>query len=168
MTLLTGTDKNRFQGGFTLLELIVVIVILVLVLGISYPSMSRGTSILNLQTAGRDVLNTFRFARMQAISEQMSMLLIIDRSERRFELANILGEPMRAYTLPSGVYIQHMVRAGREVTDDVMTVRFMPNGNLENVSIRLATNSGSSRLRIISDPLGGGARIEPVWEDHYR
>jgi hypothetical protein len=59
-----------------------------------------------------------------------------------------------------------MVRAGREVNDDVMTVRFMPNGNLENVGIRLATDTGSSRLQIVSDPLGGGARIEPVWEDY--
>jgi len=130
--------------------------------------MERGSSILNLQTAGRDVLNTFRFAREQAVSEQMSMLLIINRSERRLELANILGEPMRAYKLPRGVNIQRMTRAGREVDDDVMTVRFTPNGGLENVGIRLATDSGTSRMQIIADPLSGGARLEPVWEDYNR
>jgi len=142
------------------------VIIIALVLGISYPSMERGSNILNLQTAGRDVLNTFRFAREKAISEQTTMLLIVNRDERRFELANILGEPMRAYTLPNGVHIQSMVRSGSEVQDDVMTVRFAPNGNLENVGIRLAAGSGSRRMQIISDPLGGGARIEPVWEDY--
>jgi hypothetical protein len=127
--------------------------------------MSRGTSILNLQTASRDVLNTFRFAREKAISEQTSMLLIINRSERKIELTNILGEPMSAYTLPAGVDIQRMERAGVEVHDNVMSIRFAPNGNLEKVGIRLAGGRGSRRMQIISDPLSGGARIEPVWED---
>jgi hypothetical protein len=58
-----------------------------------------------------------------------------------------------------------MERAGIEVQDNVMSVRFTPNGNLENVGIRLAGGSGSRRMQIISDPLGGGARVEPVWED---
>ena len=159
--------NQRFhnQQGFTLLELIVVVVIIALVMGISYPSLERGSSILNLQTASRDVLNTFRFARERAISEQATMLLIVDREERKLELANILGESMRAYTLPKGINIQSMVRAGSEVKDKVMTVRFAPNGNLDNVGIRLVSDTGSRRMQIISDPLGGGARIEPVWED---
>jgi Tfp pilus assembly protein FimT len=169
MTSVTEDDSDRQlrvgENGITLLELILVLVIMALVLGLSYPSMSRGTSILNLNTATRDVLNTFRFARERAVSEQMTMLLVIDRNGRKFELANVLGEPMRAYTLPDGIQIQRMVRAGSEVKDDVMIVRFAPNGNLENVSIRLAAARGASRIQITSDPLFGGARVEPVWED---
>jgi len=162
---ITGiTRRSSGEKGFTLLELMVVTLIIVLVLGISYPSMSRGTSILNLHVATRDILNVFRFAREKAISEQTSMLLIIDRSEGRLALANILGEPIRAYTLPRGVEIQRMTRAKSEVRENVMTVRFAPNGNLENVAIRIVSDGGS-RMQIISDPLGGGARIEPVWED---
>jgi prepilin-type N-terminal cleavage/methylation domain-containing protein len=156
---------QRSQSGFTLLELIVVTLIIILVLGISYPSMERGSTILNLQTASRDILNTFRFAREKAISEQTSMLLVINRSERRFELANIFGEPMRSYTLPRGINIQSVTRAGSEVQDNICAVRFAPNGNLENIGIRIVSENGSRRMQIISDPLGGGARIEPVWED---
>ena len=163
----TGMEMlSKTENGFTLLELIVVVLIICLVMGISYPSMSRGSSMLNLQTASRDVINTFRFARQKAITEQMTMLLVVNRPERRFELANIFGEPMRAYTLPRGVYIQRMERAGGEVSDDIMTVRFVPNGNLENVGVRLASEDGGRRMQIISDPLGGGARVEPVWEDY--
>jgi len=161
----TSDRQSSGENGFTLLELIIVLVIMALVLGIGYPSMSRGTSILNLQTAGRDVLNVFRFARERAVSEQTSMLLIIDRGEGKIALANILGEPVRAYTLPSGVNIQRMERAGIEVHDKIMSVRFAPNGNLENVRIRLVSGNGSRRMQIVSDPLGGGARVEPVWED---
>jgi len=147
------------------MEMIIVVVIVALVLGIGYPSLSRASSILNLQAASRDVLNTFRYAREKAISEQTSMLLIISRSEGRFELANILGEPMRAYALPTGVSIQRMERAGNVVQEDIMIVRFAPNGNLENVSVRLASSGGSRRMQIVSDPLGGGARVAPVWDD---
>jgi len=157
--------QRKTENGFTLLELIVVLLIICLVMGISYPSMMRGSSMLNLQTASRDVLNTFRFARLKAVSEQTTMLLVIDRSERRLELANVFGESMRAYTLPHGINIQRMERSGGEVTDSVMTVRFAPNGNLENVGIRLAADNGGRRMQIVSDPLGGGARVEPVWDD---
>ena len=163
--MISAARNCKTENGFTLLELIVVTLIIALVLGISYPSMMRGSSMLNLQTAGRDVLNTFRFARVKAVSEQMTMLLVVDRDERRFELANVFGEPMRAYTLPRGVNIQRMERSGGEVTDNVMTVRFAPNGNLENVCIRLASDAGGRRMQIVSDPLGGGARVEPVWDD---
>ena len=168
MTSATGNNKNGSssgESGFTLLEMIVVALIIALVLGISFPSMERGTSVLNLQTAARDVLNTFRFAREKAISEQAGMLLIVSRGERKLVLANILGEPMRAYTLPRGVNIQRMEKAGSEVREDVMTIRFAPNGSLEKASIRLASDSGR-RMQIISDPLGGGAHMEPVWEDY--
>ena len=167
MTSAAGNDVNRQssgENGFTLLELIVVTLILGLVLGISYPSLERGSSILNLQVTTRDILNVFRFAREKAISEQTSMLLIIDRDERKLSLANILGEPIRAYKLPRGVHIQRMTRAGSEVRENVMTVRFAPNGNLENVGIRIVADGGSG-MQIISDPLGGGARMEPIWED---
>jgi prepilin-type N-terminal cleavage/methylation domain-containing protein len=159
--------KNRQpsgENGFTLLELIVVVLIVALAMGIAYPSLERGSRILNLHVTSRDVLNVFRVARERAISEQTSMLLIIDSKERRLELANILGEPISAYSLPKGVNIQHMTRAGSEVREDVMTVRFAPNGNLEKVGFRIAVEGGS-RMQIIADPLGGGARMEPVWED---
>ena len=69
MTSVAGNDAgNQFsEKGFTLLELLVVVIILALVLGVSYPSMERASSILNIQTASRDVLNTFRFAREKAV-----------------------------------------------------------------------------------------------------
>jgi len=167
MTSATGNSKRQASGesGFTMLELIVVMLILALVATISIPALSRGTSILNLQTASRDVLNTFRFAREKAVTEQTTMLLVVGRKERKLELANILGESARAYTLPDGINIQRMERAGSEVSEDTMIVRFTPNGNLESVGIRLASDRGA-RMQIISDPLGGGARVEPVWEDY--
>ena len=163
---MTYAVGNKAEAGFTVLELMVVALIIALVLGISYPSMSRGSSVLHLRTTSRDILNTFRFAREKAISEQTSMQLVVNRREHKIVLADILGEPLRTYVLPADVKIQRMVHSGNEVTDDVMTVRFLPNGSLENAGIRIEADSGSL-MQIIADPLGGGARIEPVYEGRF-
>ncbi|MDR1727337.1 MAG: GspH/FimT family pseudopilin [Acidobacteriota bacterium] len=161
MTSATGSDAG--EAGFTLLELIAVVFIIALVLGISYPSMSRGSSALHLRTASRDLVNTFRFAREKAVSEQESLQLVIDRKGRKVVLADVLGTPLRTYTLPEDVRIKEMSRAGVEVGEDAMTVRFLPSGGLESAGIRLEADGGSM-MQVVADPLSGGARMEPVYE----
>jgi len=169
MTYAVGRITTRFaatgsqEKGFTLLELAVVVLIIVLVLGLSYPSMSRGTSMLHMQTAGRDVLSALRFAREKAISEQTEVRLIVNRREQKLILVNVLDKPLREYALPSDVKIRRLVKAKIEIQGDVMTVRFLPNGNLESVGIQLRSDGGTM-LQIVSDPISGGAHIEPVWD----
>jgi len=159
----TGADIKTGAAGFTLLEMIAVVLVLALVMGLAYPSMSRGSNALHLRTASRDIINTFRFAREKAVSEQASLQLVIDRRERKIVLANILGEPLGTYSLPKDVKILRMSRSGVEETGDVMAVRFLPNGSMERAEISIQADSGS-KTRVVADPLSGGARMELVYD----
>jgi prepilin-type N-terminal cleavage/methylation domain-containing protein len=164
MTSAAGNNSMMTQlreQGFTLLELVVVIFIVSLVTTISYPSLSRASSSFHLKTTGRDILNTFRFARDKAITEQTGMQVVIDKEKQEIVLSDNLGENIRKYILPHDVKITRMALADQEVLGSSLVIHFLSNGNSENAKVLVSSDAGSS-LRIISDPLSGGARIEPA------
>jgi general secretion pathway protein H len=151
---------NRYRAqGFTLLELIVVVLVISLALSLSYPALSRGTSAVHLRTAARDVLNTFRYAREKAVTEQSGMRVAIYKDKQEFVLTDSLGEGNRMYVLPKDVQIQRLVLAGSEITEGPLWVRFLPNGSSDEAEVLLKSDRGSY-YRIFTDPITGGARIE--------
>jgi general secretion pathway protein H len=145
--------------GFTLLELMVVVLVIALVMAVSYPSLSRASASVSLRTAGRDVLNTFRYAREKAVTEQIGVRVTVDEKEQRLILTDDLGENSRIYPLPRTVKIHRLMLAGSEVANGPMIVRFLPNGSSDNAEVTLRSDAGAY-LRILSDPLAGGARME--------
>jgi general secretion pathway protein H len=151
-------NRNRDQG-FTLLELMIVVLIIALALAVSYPSLTRGASSIHLRTTARDVLNTFRYAREKAVTEQKGMRVAVDRVKQELVLTDDLGDEGRTYVLPKDVKIQRMALAGNEVMEGPLLVRFLPNGGSENAEVLLTSDTGSS-LRVVTDPITGGARVD--------
>jgi prepilin-type N-terminal cleavage/methylation domain-containing protein len=147
------------DNGFTLLELMIVVLIMALVLAVSYPSLTRGASSIHLRATSRDVLNTFRYAREKAVTEQIGMMVTVDKENEKITLASFIGEGSRSYVLPHDVKIQRMALAGSEVTNGAMNVRFLPNGSSESAEVLLKSDYGSY-LRIMSGSITGGARID--------
>jgi prepilin-type N-terminal cleavage/methylation domain-containing protein len=145
--------------GFTLLEVMIVVLVAALVLTVSYPSLSRGSASIHLRATGRDVLNTFRYAREKAVTEQIGQRATVDREKQKIILTDDLGDGDRSYVMPRDVKIQRMALAGNEIAQGPMTIRFLPNGSSESAEILLRSDSGAF-LRIMSDPITGGARIE--------
>jgi prepilin-type N-terminal cleavage/methylation domain-containing protein len=153
---------NRAQdSGFTLLELIVVVLIIALVLAVTYPSLSRGSASLHLRACSRDVLNTFRYAREKAVTEQTGMMVSIDKGKQVLTLSNNLGDGIRRYTMPTDVKISRITLAGKAVADDVTIVRFLANGSSDEAEVLLKSDSGS-QIKVVSDPMRGGGRIESI------
>jgi prepilin-type N-terminal cleavage/methylation domain-containing protein len=145
--------------GFTLLELLMVMLVVALVLAVSYPSLSRGSQSLHLRATGRDILNSFRYAREKAVTEQTGMMVTLDREKQELVLSDLLGDGTRSYRLPHDVKIQRMALAGAEVVRGPLVVRFLPNGSADSAEVWLQSESGAM-LKIVSDPISGGARIE--------
>ena len=161
-------NLHRDQG-FTLLELLIVVLVIALVLAVSYPSLSRGSSSLHLRAAGRDVLNTFRYAREKAVTEQTAMMVTVDRDKQELVLSDSVGDGARRYLMPQDVKIHRMSLAGTEVMQGQrpLVVRFLPNGSSDNAEVLLESGTGSL-LRVITDPMTGGARIETGQGENFR
>ncbi len=151
--------KKFRDQGFTLVELIIVVVVIALVLAVSYPSLSRGSASIKLRAAGRDILSTFRYAREKAVTEQTGMRVAVDREKQEVTLSDDLGDGSRRYTLPRDIQIRRMLLGGIEVMEGPLIVRFLPNGSAEEAEVMLQSRTGSF-LRIITDPITGGARVE--------
>jgi general secretion pathway protein H len=143
-----------------LLELVLVLLIVSLALAVAYPNLSRGTAALHLRATGRDVMNTLRFAREKAITEQVNMLVVVDRDKQQVALSDALGGGTRTYSLPDDVRITRLFLSGKEIPEGPVMVRFLPNGSAEIAEIVLQSRTGTV-LRVITDPLTGGARIVP-------
>ena len=150
--------RRLHDQGFSLLELVVVVLIIALVMAVSYPSISRGTNSIHMRTTARDILNTFRYAREKAVTEQMGMQVAVSREKQQLVLSTELGEGTRTYVLPRNVKIQRMSLAGTEIESGLLIVRFLPNGSAENAGLWLKSDNGTE-LRIVTDPITGGARV---------
>ncbi len=144
--------------GFSLLELVIVIVIMSLALAVTYPSLNRGSASIHLRAAGRECLNTLRYAREKAITEQRITVVLADRARQKFALTDEFGEGARYLALPQDVKLQRLTVAGQEVMEGPLMIRFLPNGSCEEVEIELRSDKGGA-LWIVTDPIIGGARI---------
>jgi Tfp pilus assembly protein FimT len=147
------------EEGFTLLEVMMIVIVMALVLSVAYPSLSRGTTALHLRATGRDILNTFRYAREKAVTEQTGMKVRVDREKQALFLTDDLDNGDRAYFLPGDVRIERIAQDGSEIVNGPLVVRFRPNGSSVDVEILLQSKTGG-HLRIVSDQVTGGARIE--------
>jgi general secretion pathway protein H len=159
---------NRLRDqGFTLLELIIVVLVISLALAVTYPAMSRGSTSIRLRSTARDILNTFRTAREKAVTEQTGMRVMVDQKKQELVLSDDFGGGARRYRLPDDVRIQRVVSGGMEITEGPLFVRFLPNGSAENAEVLLESKTGG-HLRIVTDPMTGGARIESGLGENIR
>jgi len=152
-------SRTSDAKGFSLLELVIVILVMGLVAAVSYPALSRGTTAFHLRAAGRDILNTLRYAHEKAITEQRAMRLVVNRDAQKVVLTDDFGEGTRAYTLPHDVRIKSVVLEGQDMPEGLLSIRFLANGSTQSAMILLESQTGAF-LRIVTDPMTGGARVQ--------
>jgi general secretion pathway protein H len=146
------------QQGLSLLELVMVLLVISLAVAISYPALSRGTKAFYLRASGRDLLNTLRYARERAITEQRVMRVVIDRETRGVTLSDEIGDDARSYFLPESIGVQGVMLAGEVVMEGPLIIPFLPNGSSLDAEVLLQSDTGGI-VRIVTDPITGGARI---------
>ncbi len=149
--------ESARAGGFSLLELVVVLLLLGLASVLVAPSFTGGLSGLQLETSTRDVITLMRHARSQAIAKQQVFRVVIgeeDPLSLKYFLTNDFGETVQERELPKGFQF--------EVGDDEklpLTVSFYPNGRSTGASFGIKNKQGKAHS-ILVDSVTGFAKLE--------
>lgn len=78
-------------GGFTLIELMLVMATLLIVLGVAFPSLKHFFRARNLDSEARRFVSLTRYGQSRAVSEGVPMVLWIDAAERTYGLQAAAG-----------------------------------------------------------------------------
>jgi len=157
-----AADRRRAdgEGGFTLLELMVVIGLLALAAAVVAPSLGRARLGLALRSTAYALAADLRAARAAAQAANLERILTVDLAGRRYWAEGVVG----VRTIPSHVAVELAVpeseRAGGEAGPGSGSgrVRFFPDGSASGAKVLLS--DGRSTASVLVDWLNGDIRIE--------
>ena len=125
------------QGGFTIIELLVVMVIMALAYTLASPMISSGVSGAELKASARQIAAGLRKARSDAISRRQESVLTLDLATRQFQLTG----DARVYRLPPSVAVKVFTAQSELVGGSAGAIRFFPDGGSTGGRITLSANA---------------------------
>lgn len=133
----SGVDPRASGAGFTLIELVLVMLLLAVVLAFAVPSLTRFTTQRTLEDETTRFLALTRFARNEAMSVGLPIVLWIDPQNQRYGLEALMGVEPRAgrlfdHALHPDLSLQ--VVEGMISQDALIRMVFMPDGTLGEMS----------------------------------
>ena len=161
------------RGGFTLIEIMIVMLIIGLVAAIAYPQyqvLSRA----NLRETSRKLAGTIRYLYARSIMDKKPWRLVFDMGKNRVwaerleprndgagsEYIKIQTAGLRRIEIPNGVIIKNMRVLGREVNaSGVEYLNFNPYGGVERAVIHLEHENHRWVFSLVTKPLSGRVAI---------
>ncbi len=162
MILPTGKLKSN-AGGFTLVELMLVMALLIIVLAVAFPLLKIFFRGRNLDSEARRFLSLTRYGQSRAVSEGVPMLLWIDAQNGRYGLQTQTGytdndSKAVQFTLDDKLKLEVLARQTASMTRSNMwtqnsaalgtlpAIQFLPDGfigetSAENILIHESDNS---------------------------
>ncbi len=129
-----GKINPIHQGGFTIIELLVVMAIMAMAYTLAGPMVSSGVSGTELKASARQLAAGLRKARSDAISRRREAVLTVDVEAHQFRLSD---DP-RVYQLPKSVAVKLFTAQSELVNGTTGAVRFFPDGGSTGGRITLS------------------------------
>lgn len=158
MTLTTGHKNNRRRttapGGFTLLELIVVLLVIGVVLGLASPSLRGFFTGRKTADVALDVVSMTQWAHSQAVSQGRPYRMNFDSqghcwltTQRAGAYVDVPGEETRRLSIPEGVRVTLETTSTQEAAS---FIQFYPSGRTQAAKIKI-TGPKSERFVVACD-----------------
>lgn len=124
-------------GGFTLIELMLVVTIIGVLLAASIPAMTKSIRGSRLRTAASTVARAGKYARSMAIMNQQEVLLTFHKADARIETSGASGRKLDRKL--DGIRIDNVDITGTEpqAADETWTVSYLRNGRCTPYSVTL-------------------------------
>lgn len=160
---ITKTSRRGKPGGFSLMELILVLVLIGAVSAVVVPSFLQGMVGIQLETATRDFITHLRQARTRAVSTQRVYRVVLQPAQvpgepSTYTLADEYEHPLKTLPLPKAVTF---AGAGQPGWNPVLS--FYPNGR--SSSGRVVMAAGNRRTTVVLNPITGFGSMERLRED---
>ena len=148
-----SAGSDRRAGGFTLIELMVVLVIAGLLLTVLPPLFSAALPGVQLKGASREVASALRFARDHAITRQQESTVTLDLESREYWVSG----RERPFSLPSGLEVELFTVRSEQSGEDTGAIRFFPDGS--STGGRVTLGAGERSYAVDVDWLTGRVRV---------
>lgn len=156
--------KLRGHGGFTLLELILVLFIMGLIAGLTTPFVVSTLNRTKLQAEVREVKSALGYARSQAISLKTLFTFNGDIDKNQYWVTTPRdGESTRIKSLDDYVKFAEFRQNREYVQDGIFLIHFYPRGNSSGGAIRIEPahqEKPEFYYEITIDPIIGSSRIQ--------
>ncbi|HEX6833066.1 MAG TPA: GspH/FimT family protein [Rudaea sp.] len=147
--------RSSQQGGYTLVEMIVVVVLVAIVLGVVTMSLSKSFSGARTQAASHDMIAALRYTRGQAIVKGKEQALELDVQNNRYKA------PGRAMVqLPKNMHLGLLTAENELTSETTGRIRFFPDG--ASTGGHITVYMGNIEWRINVDWLTGAVSREEV------
>jgi len=123
----------RRQGGFSLLELLLVLVIMSAIAVLVAPRLSGSLDNLQLKRLSRDMAASLRITRQLAISKGQDTQWTIDLEKRHYQY----GRYNKTVSFPKDVDIKLTTASKEQVTETLANIRFFPDGSATGGEVAL-------------------------------
>ena len=162
----SGALKN--PGGFTLLEIILVLVFIALIAALTTPFVMSTLDRIKHQTKAREINSALRFARSEAISKKVITTFNANTRNKKYWIAS--GDDKNSSnsrTLDPGFTMSYVndnqMTRDKDTDGETFTIKFYPRGNSTGGAIlveKVSPESSDEPYEIIIDPVTGSSRIE--------
>ncbi|MBN1805963.1 MAG: prepilin-type N-terminal cleavage/methylation domain-containing protein [Sedimentisphaerales bacterium] len=162
------------QGGFTLVELVVVLLIITACVTVVFPNFSDG--LLRQQRLEKSVCKiagVAEYAHQRAVSTHLIHILHISIEQSKYwvtahtaegKFVPIGGGLNLTGRLPAGVYFTGIETADKRISSEkVVTIEFSPQGWIEPVTIYVASLEGR-KMGIVIHEMSGTVEMLEVFE----
>ena len=146
--LIGSSGSGRFvsapcvAGGFTLLEMLLVLTIAVLAMVMVVPNFSKGLDSVRLRSASREIASALRYLRGHAISHHIESEFNVDVKSNVYRITG----RNKDYSVPQAIKMR-LITADTEITgEDSGTIRFYPDGSATGGRVTL---EAGNRRRLI-------------------
>lgn len=157
-------------GGFTLIELMVVVFLVGAFVLVAIPRIKTGTDI-NVKSASSNLTATIKYLYNEAVFKKNIYRLVFNVDDGVYWIETLNeGEYVRSSDpyhkprkLPSGVYFRDVVTersVGRSSLDEEYEfILFLPTGFVEPAAIHLMTDDEDRNYTLETKPYTGGTRV---------